>query len=120
MNFKLLFICLLALNIDIVAAKLITPTPPQLPLVWITSGSVFDISNNWTASAQVFYDWRRPAQVVNLMRNDSYSYTIFHVERTVWRLQRSNQTCCIDPQHTGITPPRPGENIKEEYKTRKT
>jgi hypothetical protein len=33
-----------------------------------------------------------------------------HNGTTVWRLQRSNRSCCIDPNHTGVTPPRPGKN----------
>ncbi|CAF4174358.1 unnamed protein product, partial [Rotaria magnacalcarata] len=30
-----------------------------------------------------------------------------HNGTTVWRLERANKTCCIDPDHTGVTPPRP-------------
>jgi hypothetical protein len=91
------------------------PPPPQWPSVWMATGSGHSLVNNRTVCAQIFYDWTIKSQVLNLMREDSYSYTILHNGTTVWRLQRSNQSCCIDPNHTGITPPRPGKNNKYIY-----
>ncbi|CAF3380938.1 unnamed protein product [Rotaria socialis] len=85
----------------------LTPSPPQWPSFWMVTGSGQSLINNQTISAQIFYDWTRPAQVMNLMRDDSYTYTIMHNGTTVWRLERANKTCCIDPDHTGVTPPRP-------------
>ncbi len=86
------------------------PSPPQWPSIWMATGSAHDLINNETVSMQIFYDWTRPAQVMNWMREDSYTYTIMHNGTTVWRLERANRSCCIDPLQTGVTPPRPGKN----------
>jgi hypothetical protein len=91
-------------------APSVTPSPPRWPSVWMSTGSAHYLFNNQTVSAQIFYDWTRPAQVMNSMREDSYVYTIMHNGTTVWRLERANKTCCIDPTQTGVTPPRPGKN----------
>ncbi|CAF3305045.1 unnamed protein product [Rotaria sp. Silwood2] len=104
---KLFLVFLFTLHTSAVAIRFPSPSPPRWPLVWMTSGSSYSLYNNQTAGAQIFYDWRRQAQVMNLMRDDSYTYTIFHIEDTVWRLERANRTCCIDPEQTGVTPPRP-------------
>ena len=90
------------------ALRSVTPSPPRWPSIWMSTGSAHYLFNNQTVSAQIFYDWTRPAQVMNLMREDTYTYAIFHNGTTVWRLERARQTCCIDPQQTGVTPPRPG------------
>jgi len=79
----------------------------------MATGSAHYLFNNETISAQIFYDWTRPAQVMNSMREDSYVYTIMHNGTTVWRLERANRSCCIDPQQTGVTPPRPGKNNRQ-------
>ncbi|CAF1390786.1 unnamed protein product, partial [Adineta ricciae] len=91
----------------IATASSVTPSPPRWPPVWMSTGSAHYLFNNQTVSTQIFYDWTRPAQVMNLMREDSYTYTIMHNGTTVWRLERANRSCCIDPQQTGVTPPRP-------------
>ncbi len=89
-------------------APYVDPSPPRWPSVWMATGSGHSLVTNQTISAQIFYDWTQPAEVLNLMREDSYSYTILHNGTTVWRLNRANRTCCVDPHQTGITPPRPG------------
>ncbi|CAF1060738.1 unnamed protein product [Adineta steineri] len=83
------------------------PSPPRWPSVWMATGSAHYSYNNQTTSAQIFYDWTRPIQVMNSMREDSYTYTIMHNGTTVWRLERANRSCCIDPSQTGVTPPKP-------------
>ncbi|CAF1422442.1 unnamed protein product [Adineta ricciae] len=95
------------LALFIATASSVTPSPPRWPSVWMSTGSAHYLFNNQTVSAQIYYDWTRPAQVMNLMREDSYTYTIMHNGTTVWRLERANRSCCIDPQQTGVTPPRP-------------
>jgi len=105
----LLFVLFLTFNICSSALS-VTPSPPQWPSVWMATGSAHYLFNNQTICAQIFYDWTRPAQVMNLMREDTYTYTIMHNGTTVWRLERANRSCCIDPQQTGVTPPRPGKN----------
>jgi len=87
------------------------PSPPRWPTVWMSTGSAHYLFNNQTVCAQIFYDWSRPAQVMNVMREDTYTYTIMHNGTTVWRLERANRSCCIDPNQTGVTPPRPGKNF---------
>jgi hypothetical protein len=111
---ELLFILFITFHLSTTAPSA-GPLPPQWPSVWMATGSGHSLINNRTICAQIFYDWTRPAQVLNLMREDSYSYTILHNGTTVWRLQRSNRTCCVDPNHTGITPPRPGTNQYRFY-----
>jgi len=83
------------------------PLPPKWPDTWMGIGSGFYLFSNETISAQIYYDWTVPAQVMNLMRADSIVFTIFHIKDTVWRLERANKSCCIDPQQTGVSPPRP-------------
>jgi hypothetical protein len=106
---EILFVLFLTYRTS-VAVPFVSPTPPQWPSAWMATGSAHYLLNNETVSVQVFYDWTRPAQVTNLMREDSFTYTILHNGTTVWRLERANKSCCIDPQHTGVTPPRPGKN----------
>lgn len=86
------------------------PSPPQWASAWTATGSGHSLVNNRTVSFQIYYDWTQKAQVINLMREDAYSYTIMHNGTSVWRLQRSNHTCCLDPNNSGITPLRPGIN----------
>ncbi|CAF1063140.1 unnamed protein product [Didymodactylos carnosus] len=83
------------------------PNPPVWPTVWMSHGSGYYLFNNETICASIYYDWSIPAQVMNLMRSDSISFTILNVKDVVWRLERANRTCCIDPNQTGVTPPRP-------------
>jgi len=84
------------------------PAPPQWATVWMATGSGHSLVNNETISFQMFYDWTIKSQVINLMREDSYAYTILHNGTTVWRLQRSNRSCCVDPNNSGVTPVQPG------------
>lgn len=98
-----LFIALYSNN-----AASVTPSPPQWSSIWMATGSSHNAFSNQTQAFQIFYDWTRPAQVINLMREDSITYTIMHNGTTVWRLVRANRSCCIDPLQTGVTPPRPG------------
>ncbi|CAF1429133.1 unnamed protein product [Rotaria magnacalcarata] len=98
MSCKFLFILLCTLYIGPIAIRSQASAPPQWFLVWMTSASSFNLCNNQTTDAQIFYDWRQRSQVINLMLEDSYTYTIFNIENTVWRLERANRSCCIDPQ----------------------
>ena len=86
------------------------PPPPLWASAWMATGSGHSLINNRTISAQIFYDWTQRAEVLNLMREDAYSYTILHNGTTVWRLDRSNRTCCVDPHNSGVTPVRPGKH----------
>jgi hypothetical protein len=106
---ELLLVLFITFHLSTTALS-VAPSPPLWPSVWMATGSAHDLLNNETVSIQIFYDWTRPAQVMNLMREDSYTYTIMHNGTTVWRLERANRSCCIDPNHTGVTPPRPGKN----------
>ena len=84
------------------------PSPPHWAPTWMATGIGHSLINNATIAVQVFYNWTQQMQVINLMREDSYSYTVMHNGTKVWRLQRSNRTCCLDPNNSGVTPPRPG------------
>ena len=86
------------------------PPPPRWASAWTATGSGHSLVNNRTISAQIFYDWNQRTQALNLMREDAYSYTIMHNGTSVWRLDRSNRTCCLDPNNSGVTPLRPGKN----------
>jgi len=44
----------------------------------MATGSLHNLFNNQTQAFQIFYDWTRSAQVINLMREDSITYTIMH------------------------------------------
>lgn len=116
MLYKLLVILYLALCIGIAVSRSPSLPPPQWSSIWMTSGSAFNLYTNETISAQIYYNWQQRSQVMNLMRSDSYTYTILNIENTVGRLERANRTCCIDPQQTGVSPPRPGNNNKNNYR----
>lgn len=89
-------------------ASIAGPPPPQWASTWMATASGNSLTINRTISVQVFYDWTRPAQVLNLMKEDAYSYTILHNATTVWKLNRANRSCCVDPNHSGVTPLNPG------------
>jgi len=86
------------------------PPPPKWSPFWMATGSGHSLLLNRTISVQIFYDWTQQVQVLNLMREDAYSYTVMHNGTLVWRLDRNNRTCCLDPDNSGVTPPRPGKH----------
>ncbi len=108
--FRVLFFILFVIFHSGSTAPTAGPPPPKWPSFWMATGSGHSLLINRTISVQIFYDWTQPAQVLNLMREDAYSYTIMHNGTTVWRLDRNNRSCCLDPDNSGVTPLRPGKN----------
>ncbi|CAF3536303.1 unnamed protein product [Rotaria socialis] len=99
---KFLVILLCTLYIGPIAIRSQAPAPPQWSLVWMTSGSSLNQYNNQTTGAQIFYDWRQRSQAINLMREGSYTYTIFNIENTTKTVPDVETFSWVTAVETGV------------------
>jgi len=108
MQHQLMVLLLLAvcLSVQFIVAQ---PPPPSWPEKWAaTTGVASDYPSVAFRTSASYYDWthrRFFARIVNM--NNARGGAILHHNTTVWAVDYQKQSCCIDPNQSGVTPPRP-------------